>query len=142
MIIGSMTFTKEMLQLKEDLIKMGYSVDVPYDAEYHLEDEGAIDDLERNYRYCIEQDVVWKGFQQVAEADAVLALNLPKNGIAGYIGTSTLMEMGIAHWLKKKIFLLHEPPDHNAYRWAHEARIVCTKVLHGDLSEISSELNL
>lgn len=131
-----------MFQLKEELLKMGYSVGVPHDAKYHIEDEDAIDDLEKNYRYCIEQDVVWKGFQQVAEADAVLALNLPKNGIVGYIGTSTLMEMGIAHWLKKKIFLLHEPPDHNTYRWAHEARIVCTKVLHGDLSEISSELNL
>lgn len=136
MVIGSMTFAKEMLRTKEELEKLGHEADVPFDVEHHVNDEEAIDDLEKNFQYCKENDVIWKGLQQVADADAVLALNLPKNGIPGYIGTSAFMEMGVAHWLRKKIFLLHQPPDHNEYRWAHEANIMCAKVLNGDLAQI------
>ena len=93
--------------------------------------------MEKNFQYCIEHDVVRKGFQQVADADCVLVLNLPKNGIAGYIGTSALMEMGIAHWLRKKIFLLNEPPTHKEHRWAHEVRIMQPIILEGNLARIS-----
>lgn len=104
MVIGSMTFAKEMLQTKEELEKVGHTAEIPFDVEYHLSDEGRVDDLEKNYQYCVENDVVWKGFQQVADADAVLVLNYPKNGVSGYIGTSALMEMAIAYWLKKRYF--------------------------------------
>ena len=137
MIIGSMTFAKEMLRTKEELEKLGHTAEVPFDVKYHTDDVKAIDDLERNLRYCLDNDIIWKGFQQVANADAVLVLNYPKNGIDGYVGTSALMEMGIAHWHKKKIFLLHELPDHSLYRWAHEAKIIQTKILHGDLTKIA-----
>lgn len=138
MVIGSMTFAKEMLQTKQELEKLGYAAEIPFDVEYHVSDEGAIDDLEKNFRYCIENDVVRKGFQQVVDADAILVLNLPKNGISGYIGTSALMEMGIAHWLYKKIFLLNEPPKHTEHRWAHEVKIMQPVILNGDLTRISA----
>ena len=134
MIIGSMTFAKEMLQTKEELEKLGFQAEVPFDVEYHVGDEQAIDDLEKNLQYCIKNDVIWNGFKQVA--DAVLVLNYPKNNIDGYVGTSTLMEMAVAHWHRKKIFVLNELPDHNEYRWAHEAKIMTTKVLHGDLAQL------
>lgn len=137
MVIGSMTFAREMLQTKKELEKLGYEADIPFDVEHHLNDEEAIDDLDRNLQYCVENDVVRKGFQQVADADAVLVLNLPKNGIPGYIGTSALMEMGIAHWLRKKIFLFNKPPLHTEHRWAHEVQIMQPKILYGDLSKIS-----
>ncbi|MDP3901106.1 MAG: hypothetical protein Q8Q38_02090 [bacterium] len=136
MIIGSMSFAEKMFQVKEELEKLGHSAEVPFDAEYHVNDGNAIDDLERNLQYCIENDVIWKGFEQVANADAVLALNYEKNGIEGYVGTSTLMEMAIAHWHRKPIFLLYEPPDHKIHRWAHEVRIMHTDVLHGDLTKL------
>ena len=138
MVIGSMTFAKVMLQTKKELEKLGHDADIPFDVEHHLNDEGAIDDLDRNFQYCVENDVVRKGFQQVADADAALVLNLPKNGISGYIGTSALMEMAIAHWLRKKIFLLNEPPEHTEHRWAHEVKIMQPKILYGDLSKVSA----
>lgn len=137
MVVGSMTFAKEMLKTKEELEKLGYYAEIPFDGEHHMRDEGAIDDLERNFRYCVENDVVRKGFEQVADADAVLVLNYPKNGIVGYIGTSALMEMAIAYWLKKKVFLLYEPPSDREHRWAHEVKIMQPAILYGDLSKIS-----
>ncbi len=139
MVIGSMTFAKEMLQAKQELERLGLKAEIPFDVEHHIKDEGAIDDLERNFRYCVENDVVHKGFQQVADADAVLVLNYPKNGISGYIGTSALMEMAIAYWLRKKIFLLHAPPSDRVHRWAHEVKIMQPIILYGNLSKIGGE---
>lgn len=139
MLLGSMTFAREMLKTKEELEKLGHIGDIPFDVEKHIKDEDLIDDLERNYKYCIEGDVIKEAFRQVAQNDAVLILNYPKNGISGYIGTSTLMEMGLAYWLGKKIFVLHEIPSEREHRWAHEVRIMQPTILSGDISSIGHE---
>jgi len=49
-------------------------------------------------------------FQKVVWCDAILVLNYEKNGVADYVGANTLMEMGLAFYLKKKIFLLNPVP--------------------------------
>jgi hypothetical protein len=77
------------------------------------------------------------GFDLVVKADAILVLNFPKNGINGYIGTSTLMELGIAHYFGKKIFILNDIPDFNKVRWAHEVAIMQPVILKGDLAKIN-----
>jgi hypothetical protein len=46
-------------------------------------------------------------FQKVEWSDAILILNYDKNGIPYYIGGNTLMKMGVAFYLHKKIFLLN-----------------------------------
>jgi hypothetical protein len=137
MILGSMTFAKDMLRAKEELEKLGHVAEVPFDVEQHTGDGALIDDLERNFQYCVEHDVMGKSFEQVAQSEAILVLNYPKNETEGYIGTSALMEMGLAHFLKKKIFVLHDIPDHKAHRWAHEVKIMQPVVLNGDFSRIS-----
>jgi nucleoside 2-deoxyribosyltransferase len=140
MILGSMTFAEEMLAAEQQLQELGFEGISPFDAKEHAQDTTLIDDFERNLRYCIEENVMRKGFQQVADADAVLVLNHEKNGVPGYIGTSALMEMGIAHWLGKRIFLLHEPPAPEQCRWAHEVQIMQPTILHGVLHNLSSSL--
>lgn len=45
-------------------------------------------------------------FNAIAWADAILVLNLSKNGIPGYIGPNTLLDMGRAFQLGKPIFLV------------------------------------
>lgn len=51
-------------------------------------------------------------FKKVIESDAILVTNYEKNGIPGYIGGNTLMEMTLAFVNKKPIFLLN-PIDEN-----------------------------
>ena len=138
MILGSMTFAKEMLQTQEELRRLGWEGIAPCDVKEHADDNTLIDDFARNLEYCIKDDVIRKGFQQVADSDAVLVLNYPKNGVDGYIGTSALMELGIAYWLGKKIFLLHNIPAPKQYRWAHEVQIMQPVILYGDLTKIST----
>jgi len=50
-------------------------------------------------------------FECVEWGEAILVTNYDKNNIAGYIGPNTLMEMGLAFYLGKKIYLLNPIPD-------------------------------
>ena len=56
-----------------------------------------------------------------------------KNGVKGYIGGNTLMEMGLAFYLKKKIYLLNEVPE---LPYKEEILGVKPIILNGDLSKI------
>jgi hypothetical protein len=135
-ICGSMSFAKEMKKIQEKLMKQGHSVLVPQDTELHLSNPSFIDNLSENLEHCISENVLKVGFDLIAKADAILVLNFPKNGIKGYIGTSTLMELGVAHFLGKKIFILNDVPDFNKVRWAHEVTMMQPVFLKGDLAKI------
>lgn len=136
MIIGSMAFAKEMIGIKKKLDKLGHKASVPYGIEPHLTDEQFVDNLDDNKTFCIENDVMKRCFDQVAGSDAVLVLNKKRNNVQGYIGVSALMEMGIAYYLGKKIFLWNAPPNFNEHRFAHEVTIMQPVIIDGDLKKI------
>ena len=136
MIIGSMTFAKEMIKIKKKLEDLGHTVDVPSDIEAHLKNPKLIDDLESDLKHSQEKNVLKECFDLLATNDAVLALNYGKNNIDGYIGTSVLMEIGLAYYLGKKIFILNPIPNSQSARWAHEVAIMQPKVIDGDLTKI------
>jgi hypothetical protein len=56
-------------------------------------------------------DRIREHFSKVAWSDAILVANYDKNGITNYVGPNTLMEMGLAFYLRKKIYLLNPVPD-------------------------------
>jgi len=136
MISGSMAFAKEMLQTKSQLEKRGYEVGLPFETEVHIDKPKFVDDLSGNLQYCIDNDVIRKSFDFIVNADAILVLNHPRKGIKGYIGTSTLMEIAIAYYSHKKIFLLNRIPHYDDVRWAHEITIMQPIVLDGNLENI------
>lgn len=53
--------------------------------------------------------------EKIKNSDAVLILNLDKDGKDGYIGGNTFLEMGIAYYLNKKIFIWKKPLDNLPY---------------------------
>ncbi len=59
----------------------------------------------------INREAMRDHFVKIRWSDAILVPNFEKNGIPGYIGPNTLMEMGLALFLNKKIFLLNPIPD-------------------------------
>ena len=109
---------------------------IPCDTETFVKDSNLIDNLDKDYEHCVENEIMEKCFNLVAESDAVLVLNHHKNGINGYVGTSTLMEIGIARHLGKKIFVLNDLPDYKQHRWAHEVRIMQPVILNNDLEKV------
>jgi hypothetical protein len=136
MICGSMTFAEKMLKTKRQLESLGHSVFVPPDIGFHIKDPSLIDNLEKNYMHTIEKDVLRDCFNLIAKSDAILVLNYPKNKINGYVGTSALMEIGLAYYLGKKIFLLNSIPKAKDFRWVHELNIIQPIVIEGDLGKI------
>ena len=131
-----MTFSKEMLETKEKLEKIGHRVMTPSNTELVAAGNHNNDDLETDLKHCIENDILRTHFKRIEKNEAILILNYEKNNVQGYIGTSTLMEIGVAHYLNKKIFLLNEPPDSTEQRWAHEIRIIQPTILNNDFSKI------
>ena len=132
-----MAFTHEMIKLKDDLIALGHSADIPMGAEPHMNDKSFVDNLDGNLEFCIKNDIMRKNFDFISQHDAVLVINHKRNDIEGYIGVSALMELGVAHFLRKKIFLLNPVPDFKQHRWAHEVEIMQPIVLNGDLTKIN-----
>jgi hypothetical protein len=136
MICGSMIFIKDIIKAKKDLDKLGHKASIPHGTEPHQKDRTFLDSLDSNMKYCIKNNVMKRNFDLVAENDAVLVLNHRKNGIDGYIGVSVLMEMAVAHYLNKKIFILNNIPHFDDVRWAHEVAIMQPVILDGDFGKI------
>lgn len=131
-----MTFAKEMMNVKNKLEKLGHLASVPVDTKHHIGNPGLIDNLSSNYKHASKNNILKKCFSLISKSDAILVLNNTKNGIKGYIGTSSLMEIGLAYYLGKKIFLLNSLPDSNKYRWVHEVGIIGPVILNGQLKRI------
>ncbi len=69
--------------------------------------------------------------------DAILVTNYPKNGIDGYVGGNSLMEMGLAHYLRKKIYLLF--PVSSKLNYKEEILGMKPIILDGDISLIPNK---
>ena len=137
-ICGSMHFAREMLEAQKKLKEMGHIAEAPCDTQEFVDDcENTTDNHEENCNWCIDNDIIRKCFNSIAESDAVLLLNHSKNGVNGYIGASSLMEAGLAYYLKKKIFLLYQPPPPQEVKSSHEILIMQPTILNGDLNLIS-----
>jgi hypothetical protein len=130
-VIGSMQFTEKMLDIRDELIRLGHDAFV---TDLHKALVGKTDEEKEKIKLYQKSNmdairVFWKAMQG---ADAVLVLNYDKNGIKNYIGGNTLMEIGFAHVLNQKIFLLNPIPEIPYYKTEIEA--VKPIVIYGDLS--------
>lgn len=133
-ICGSLSFAKEMIEAGEELNAMGHEAIVPNSAQIALTNPGVNMDLD----YCLENNVLLEHYNFVADSDAILVINEEKNGIKGYIGASTLMEMAIARYFNKKIFLINPWPKIEELRHSMEIQLTRPIVLNRDLTKINT----
>lgn len=87
-ILGSMSFIKDIIRMKKKLNKLGHKAVIPYGTEPHQKDNAFVDNLKGNMRYCIENNVMKRNFALVAQNDAVLVLNNKKTELmdtSGYL---------------------------------------------------------
>lgn len=70
-------------------------------------------------------------FDKVVWAEAIVVVNEEKNGIPGYVGPNTLIEMGIAMHMQKPIYLVHPIPD---VPWSEEIIGMTPIILNNDIS--------
>ena len=138
-ICGSLDFTYEIEKLANELRKMGFEICIPISSERILKGEFSLDEIKKekeNGKFsdrAIKYDSIRTYWNIINNFDAVLIANFDKKGIKDYIGGNSFLEMGFAHILQKKIFLLNEIPD---MIYSDEIRAMQPIVLKRDLSQI------
>ncbi|NTV24103.1 MAG: hypothetical protein HGA85_07090 [Nanoarchaeota archaeon] len=133
-ICGSMQFTDKMLETQKALENMGHTAFVSdFSGHYTGKTASQREDLKLHHKF--EKDAIREYWEVIKTCDAILVLNYDKHGINNYIGGNTLMELGFAHVLHKKVFLLNPVPEIPYYK----SEIIATKpvIINGDLSKIS-----
>jgi len=143
-ICGSIAFQDEILSLKEKLEELGHEIKMwPSEVK---DENGQLIPVQEYYkiRHVAKKEEKWvwdrkaeailRHFDKIAWSDAILVANYNKNNIKGYIGGNTLMEMGLALFLKKKIYLLNETPE---LSYKEEILGVKPIILNGDLNKIA-----
>ena len=96
-IVGSATFYKEALELKQELENKNYYV-IDYPKKIN-------DDIELEYKEAYETF-----YDNLSKTDDLLLLNLDKKGIEGYIGYESFAEL--SNLVVKKIQINN---DHKIY---------------------------
>lgn len=138
-ICVSLDFTHEIVGIKQKLEELGHEVDIPPTSQAILRGEVSVDDIRREKAEgvfasrSIEDDAIRRYWNVIKDADALLVANYEKKGIKDYIGGNALMEMGFAHVLNKKIYLLNGIPEMG---YTDEIKAMQPVVLKGDLTKV------
>ncbi len=109
-ICSSKYFYKDIPPIKEFLESKGHIITLP-----NSYDNPGMEDKMRNISQ--EEHSAWKGEmlrlqkEKVRDCDAILVLNLEKNGQKNYVGGATFLEVYMAFDFQKKIFLYNDFPD-------------------------------
>ncbi|QQG42989.1 MAG: hypothetical protein HYW45_02120 [Candidatus Daviesbacteria bacterium] len=132
-VVGSMQYTEKMMELRDRLAKMGHDAFLTNLASPFI---GKSDKEKEKIKIHQKQnkDAIREFWRLMQGADAILVANFDKNGVKNYIGGNTLMEIGFAHVLNQKIFLLNPIPEIPYYKTEIEA--VKPILLNGDLALI------
>lgn len=133
-ICGSMSAAKEMVSAANELLKKNHEITLPRNTEKYAEGlmtgEQIAHEAAKNK---IEHDLIRDYFRKIENCDAILVVNAEKKGIANYIGGNGFLEMGFAHVLNKKIFILNDIPQSG---YTDEIVAMQPVVLKGDLEKM------
>ena len=133
-ICGSMTFSKSMIGIEKELVEIGHAVVIPRYTKEYAELELAEEIHSESVKNKVEHDLIRDYFNKIKNSDAILIVNKNKNKIKNYIGGNSFLEMGFAHILNKKIFLLNSIPE---MIYTDEIKAMQPIVLEGDLTKLS-----
>ncbi len=142
-ISGSIAFYDEMLEIKKRLESLNHEVKLP---PVDVKDENGniisvkeyynkrkAETNENSWIWARKNEAMKEHLSKVEWADAILVLNYDKKGVKNYVGGNTLLEMGVAFHLGKKMFLLNNIPD-----LSYKEEILGMKpiVINGDFGKI------
>lgn len=149
-ICGSIGFYKEMESVRDELIKRGYEIKIPeltleVPKEFgggkkvyfgqHIEQNGGIDSFPAGHEiWDLKEGAINDHYEKIDWCDSILVINHEKRGIKGYIGGNTLIEIGVAFYLKKKIFILNSVSSELSYK--QEIMGMKPVILNCDLSKL------
>lgn len=143
-ICSSANFYKQAVAAQTFLIEHGYKAIVPHTAEL-MKKSGNYDAA--HYRTWLKDETKYdrkswlmRGhLAEVEKADAILVINETKHGIKNYIGGNVLIEMALAFYFYKPIFILNDIPKESSFL---EEIIGMEPIkLNGDMSKLLTHLS-
>lgn len=140
-ICSSLKFFSEILEYKKKLEKMGHEVFIPKTvAEIEKSQDRDIDKIIKKMEpkdyLNLKNNRMLLHLKKINDSDAILVLNYKKNNIENYIGANTLIEMGLAFWLNKKIFILNSLPKIKELTYVDEIMGMKPIIINSDLTKI------
>ena len=132
-ICASMSAASEVVMIEKKLTNLGYKVHIPEKTELYANAFLPLESRKESVANKIHGDLLRKYFELIKSSDAVLVVNINKGQLKNYIGGNTFLEMGFAHILNKKIFLLNDIPD---VLYKDEILAMHPIVINGNLSKI------
>lgn len=139
-ICGSLNFTYEIQELARKLKKLGHEVEIPISSQRIINGEVTLETIKKEKESgqfsnrAIKFDSIREYWKVINKSDAILIANYDKNNIENYIGGNTFLEMGFAHVLNKKIYLLHDIPN---LSYTDEIKAMQPVILQEDLTKIN-----
>lgn len=106
-ICGSMQFFRQMEDLKSVLESKDFFVYLP-EAE---ENEDFYAQIPEKDKPALKRGFIDTHLEKIKRSTSILVANYPRNGISGYVGANTLMEIAFAYALEKNIYLLNSLGD-------------------------------
>lgn len=133
-ICGSMSASKEMVEVEKQLLTLGHEVVLP---EF-THDYAAMATIDRAHtesiRNKVQHDLIRAHFNKIQAGEAILVVNIERNNVIGYIGGNSFLEIGFAFVLNKPIYLLYPIPE-CSYR--DEIEAMRPIILAGDITKIN-----
>lgn len=130
-VCGSIAFYNEMEHLKNALEKNGHEVLIPLlsndsytvDGDRKIsfgkliEEQGGVDAFPAGHAvWDMKGNAIRDHYKKIEWGDAIVVANHEKRGVQGYIGGNTLMEIGVAFFLGKPIYILHPISSELSYK--------------------------
>ncbi|MGB4759609.1 MAG: hypothetical protein WBP26_06165 [Candidatus Saccharimonadales bacterium] len=140
-ICSSANFYKQAVEIQAELESAGFEVIIPLTAR-KMKASGDFDVshyktwYENDNDYDKKSSLMRGHFDEVAKGDICLVLNYEKHGVANYIGGNVLMEMALAFYLNKPIYILNQIPGESAF--LEEIKGMQPVVLGGKLDGLES----
>ena len=136
-ICSSVAFYEQVIAIEPKLIELGYNVVVPKSARA-MKEAGDFTVRKTWYDnpddYTKKADFMRAHFEEIERGDAILVANYEKHGQPNYIGPNVLMEMGIAFYFNKPIYILNDLPENSPFE--EELKGFLPTILHGQLDAI------
>jgi len=127
-----MAFYKEMESARERLKALGHEVQIPqlalevpkefgggrevYFGQY-IEENGGMDAFAPEHEiWNLKEGAIRDHYEKIDWADAILVINHEKRGVKGYVGGNTLIEIGVAFYSKKPVYILNHISSELSYK--------------------------
>lgn len=130
-----MNFYQDLVRIEGLLRDQGHDIYIPQSAKVMKEkNDYEVSHVKGVLSYAERAQLIKKNFEEIRESDAILVINNDKNGMKNYIGPNVLMEIALAFYFGKRIYILNPVEPNSPY--LEELRCFGVEEINGDLEKI------